>query len=75
MAEPTRCSAQNRPRFTRSRPAAQRVRKRPLLDTWFYPMALGQPLPTLPIWLDVDLGVFLNLETSYEQTCHVLRIV
>ena len=48
--------------------------KRPLLDTWFYPMALGQSLPTLPIWLDGDLGVFLNLETSYEQTCHVLRI-
>lgn len=52
----------------------KRVRKRPLLDTWFYPMALGQPLPTLPIWLDVDLGVFLDLETSYQETCHVLRI-
>ena len=47
---------------------------RPLLDSWFYPLALGQPLPTLPIWLDVDLGVFLDLETSYEDTCHVLRI-
>jgi hypothetical protein len=53
----------------------KRVRKRPMLDTWFYPMALGQPLPTLPIWLDVDLGVFLDLETSYEATCRVLRIV
>ncbi len=52
----------------------KRIRKRPLLDTWFYPMALGQPLPTLPIWLDVDLGVFLDLETSYQETCHVLRI-
>lgn len=52
----------------------KRVRKRPLLDTWFYPMALGQPLPTLPIWLDVELGVFLDLETSYQETCHVLRI-
>jgi hypothetical protein len=52
----------------------KRVRKRPLLDTWFYPMALGQALPTLPIWLDVDLGVFLDLESSYEETCHVLRI-
>jgi hypothetical protein len=52
----------------------KRVRKRPLLDTWFYPMALGQSLPTLPIWLDVDLGVFLDLESSYEETCHVLRI-
>jgi len=52
----------------------KRVRQRPVLDTWFDPMALGQPLPTLPIWLDDDLGVFLNLETSYEATCHVLRI-
>jgi hypothetical protein len=53
----------------------KRVRKRPMLNTWFYPMALGQPLPTLPIWLDVDLGVSLDLETSYEATCRVLRIV
>ena len=52
----------------------KRAGKRPLLDTWFYPMALGQPLPTLPIWLDVDLGVSLDLESSYEETCHVLRI-
>jgi hypothetical protein len=52
----------------------KRVRNRPLLDTWFYPMALGQGLPTLPIWLDVDQGVFLDLESSYEETCRVLRI-
>jgi hypothetical protein len=53
----------------------KRAGDRSLLDTWFYPMALGQPLPTLPIWLDADLGVFLNLETSYEDTCRLLRIV
>jgi hypothetical protein len=52
----------------------KRAGKRPVLDTWFYPMVLGQPLPTLPIWLDVDLGVFLNPETSYEEACRVLRI-
>jgi hypothetical protein len=50
------------------------VRKRPLLDTWFYPMALGLALPTLPICLDVELGVFLDLEAGYEETCRVLRI-
>jgi hypothetical protein len=50
------------------------VRERPLLEFWFYPMELGQPLPTLPIWLDADRGVFLDLETSYEETCRVLRI-
>jgi hypothetical protein len=52
----------------------KRIRGRPLLDTWFYPMTVGQPLPTLPIWLDVDLGVFLDLEKSYEETCRVLHI-
>jgi hypothetical protein len=52
----------------------KRLRRRPLLDAWFHPMALGQTLPALPIWLDVDLGVSLNLETSYEETCRVLRI-
>lgn len=47
---------------------------RPVLDTWFYPMAIGEPLPTIPIRLHGDLGVFLDLEASYEETCHVLRI-
>jgi hypothetical protein len=37
-------------------------------------MALGQPLPTLPIWLDADLGVFLELESSHEDACRVLHI-
>jgi hypothetical protein len=52
----------------------ERVRNRLLLDTWFYPMSLGQPLPTLPIWLDADLGVSLDLDTSYEAACRVLHI-
>jgi hypothetical protein len=52
----------------------KRTRGRPLLDAWFYPMHLGQPLPTLPIWLDVDQGVFLDLEKGYEDACRVLHI-
>jgi hypothetical protein len=52
----------------------KRLRGRPLLDTWFYPLAFGRPLPPLPIWLDIDLGVTLDLEASYEDTCRVLRI-
>ena len=52
----------------------KRPRGRPLFDAWFYPLAIGQPLPALPIWLDVDLGVTLDLEASYEDTCRVLRI-
>lgn len=45
-----------------------------LLDAWFYPMTVGQPLPTLPIWLSPDLRVSLHLETSYEESCRLLRI-
>jgi hypothetical protein len=47
---------------------------RELLDAWFYPMTVGQPLPTLPIWLSDDLSVMLPLEVSYEETCRVLGI-
>jgi hypothetical protein len=52
----------------------KRPEKRSLLDTWSYPMTLGQPLPTLPLWLDADLCVLLPLEPSYEETCRLLHI-
>jgi len=29
---------------------------------------------TLPLWLSEELAVSLELEASYEETCHVLRI-
>jgi hypothetical protein len=50
-------------------------KRRPLLDAWFYPMAIGQVLPTLPIWLSPDLRVMLPLEASYQETCRILGIV
>ena len=46
----------------------------PALDTWYFPMEVGRALPTLPIWLDDDLGVSLDLEFSYEEACRTLRI-
>jgi len=45
-----------------------------LLETWAETLALGQPLPTLPLWLSDDFAVPLALEDSYEETCRVLRI-
>ncbi len=37
------------------------------LDTWSFPLAVGQPLPNrLPVWLTDDLAVPLDLEASYE---------
>lgn len=52
----------------------KRPDRRPLLDLWYYPMALGQTLPTLPIWLNPDLRVLLPLEPGYEETCRLLHI-
>ena len=49
-------------------------KKQSLLDVWFYPMVVGQPLPTLPIWLTPELHVMLPLEPSYQETCRLLRI-
>jgi hypothetical protein len=44
------------------------------LETWFEPLKVGQPLPTLPLWLADDFSIPLDLEESYEATCRVLRI-
>jgi hypothetical protein len=45
-----------------------------LLETWMHHLVLGRPLPTLPLWLAEDLAVPLELESSYEETCRILRI-
>jgi hypothetical protein len=45
-----------------------------LLEAWNHPLHLGQPLPTLTLWLAEDIAVPLELEASYEQTCRDLRI-
>jgi len=44
------------------------------LESWPQVMIIGQPLPTLPLWLADSLVVPLNLEPSYEQACHDLWI-
>ena len=45
-----------------------------LFQTWPNALRLGQPLPTLPLWLDDQLAIPLELEASYEATCRILRI-
>ena len=52
----------------------RRERDRPLLETWAHRFVVGQPLPTLPLWLADNLAVPVELEASYEQTCGILRI-
>jgi Protein of unknown function (DUF4058) len=49
-------------------------RQRWLLEAWHRPLAVGQPLEPLPIWLADDLAITLDLEATYEDTCRVLRI-
>jgi hypothetical protein len=48
--------------------------KRTMLEAWSHMLALGQPLPTLPLWLSADLVIPLDLEQSYEQACNDLWI-
>jgi hypothetical protein len=46
----------------------------PQLEIWAYPLIVGQQFPMLPVWLSEELAVPLDLETSYEAACRVLRI-
>jgi hypothetical protein len=48
--------------------------ERTMLQAWSYALTLGQPLPTLPLWLSGELAVPLDLDESYETTCRDLRI-
>jgi len=43
-------------------------------EIWAYTLAVGKPLPRLPIWLAEDSAVALDLEGSYEDACRALRI-
>ena len=45
-----------------------------LLKSWTNSLAIGQPLPKLPIWLNEDDSILLDLEASYEETCRYLHI-
>ena len=44
------------------------------LEAWNRPLAQGQPLPVLPLYLSEKVTIPLDLEASYEQTCRDLRI-
>ena len=52
----------------------RKIDGKPRLEVWSYPLIVGQPLPSLPIWLSEDLVVPLSLEASYEEACRALRI-
>ncbi len=51
-----------------------RADSRRLLDIWYYRIAVGEPLPTLPLWIDDKLAVPLELDASYEAACRAIRL-
>jgi hypothetical protein len=51
-----------------------RAEKRAILQTWPRALAVGQPLPVLPLWLTATFAVPLDLEQSYEKACDDLSI-
>lgn len=50
------------------------IAKKDRLEIWPHELKVGEPLPTLPLWLAADLAVPLELETTYAATCAGLRI-
>ena len=53
---------------------ARNFRDRYRVEAWEHELAVGSPLPTLPLWLTDTLYVPLELEATYEDTCRGLRI-
>ncbi len=54
----------------RVRPAGQRAQ----LDAWPAALAVGETLPTLPLWLAENFSVPLDLEAAYRETCRLSGI-
>jgi hypothetical protein len=48
--------------------------RRRMMDNWYHALAIGQLLPTLPIWLKETWAISLDLQSSCEETCRTLRI-
>jgi hypothetical protein len=46
----------------------------PALDVWREPLAVGQPLPTLPLWLRGGLCLPVELDATYQRTCVEQRV-
>lgn len=47
---------------------------RPSLHIWHEPLAIGEPLPSLPLWLPGALCLQVDLDASYARTCREQRI-
>lgn len=55
-------------------PRVHQLATRSRFESWAYPMVVGEKLPVLPIWLDNEHAISLDLEVSYQQTCRAMRL-
>jgi hypothetical protein len=69
------------PAFRMGRPSPYAVAYRPLrreqegrLETWPMRLAVGQPLPTVPLSLAADLCLAVDLEAAYLDACRRRRV-
>lgn len=60
--------------YRTERPAGEPPAGRVRLDVWPHELRLGDPLPTLPLWLAADLAVPLDLDATYAAACRSLRL-
>jgi hypothetical protein len=52
----------------------QTYQQRLHLETWAHALVVGGGLPTLPLWLQSDLCLPLDLEATYQTACAARRI-
>jgi Protein of unknown function (DUF4058) len=45
-----------------------------VLDSWYFPLAIGEQLPTIPIWISPKQRITLDLEASYQEVWKALRL-
>ncbi|HEX5106351.1 MAG TPA: hypothetical protein VFV87_21175 [Pirellulaceae bacterium] len=48
--------------------------RNPSLDIWQHALAVGKPLPVLPLWLRGNLCLRVDLAATYDRTCREQRI-
>jgi hypothetical protein len=52
-----------------------RRRQADVIDLWPATLSLGQPLPTLPLFLGVEVCLPIDLEITYMEACRRLKLV
>ena len=44
------------------------------IDVWHAPLAVGAPLPTLPLALTPETAIPVDFESTYDEACRRLRL-